>query len=67
MCDPILVALLKMRPHDSQSSRAGENATPSRGTSPLGSYKEVPPPPPSPPEPEFTTEVKLAICSLETS
>ena len=47
MCDPILVTLLKMRPHYSQSSR--ENATPSSGTSPLASYKEVPPPsPPSP-------------------
>ena len=32
-----------MEPHDSQSSR--ENATPSSGTSPLASYKEVPPPP----------------------
>ena len=42
MCDPILVTLLKMRPHYSQSSR--ENATPSSGTSPLASYKEVPPP-----------------------
>ena len=36
----ILAPLLKMRPHDSQSSR--ENAPPSRGTSPLASYKEVP-------------------------
>ena len=45
MCDPILVPLLKMRPHNSQSSR--ENATPSSGTSPLASYKEVPPPPPN--------------------
>ena len=44
MCDPILVTLLKMRPHYSQSSR--ENATPSSGTSPLASYKEVAPPPP---------------------
>ena len=44
MCDPILVTLLKMRPHYSQCSR--ENATPSRGTSSLASYKEVPPPPP---------------------
>ena len=44
MCDPILVTLLKMRPHKSQSSR--ENATPSKGTSPLASYKGVPPPPP---------------------
>ena len=44
MCDPILVTLSKMRPHYSQSSR--ENATPSSGTSPLASYKEVPHPPP---------------------
>ena len=43
MCDPILVTLLKMQPHYSQSSR--ENATPSSGTSPVASYKEVPPPP----------------------
>ena len=42
MCDPILVTLLNTRPHNSQSSR--ENATPSRGTSPLASYKEVIPP-----------------------
>ena len=34
---------MKMRPHYSQSSR--ENATPHSGTSPLASYKEVPPPP----------------------
>ena len=32
-----------MRPHDSQASR--ENETPSSGTSPVASYKEVPPPP----------------------
>ena len=44
MCDPILVTLLKMQPRYSQSSR--ENATPSGGTSPLASYKEVTPPPP---------------------
>ena len=44
MCDPILVTRLKMRPHYSQSSR--ENVTPSSGTSPLASYKEVPPCPP---------------------
>ena len=43
MCNPILVTLLKMRPHYSQSSH--ENATPSSSTSPLASYKEVPPPP----------------------
>ena len=42
MCDPILVTLLKMRPHHIQSSR--ENATPSSSTSPLASHKEVPPP-----------------------
>ena len=41
MCDPILVTLLKMQPHYSQSSR--ENATPSSDTSPLASYREVPP------------------------
>ena len=45
MCDPILVTVLKMKPLYSQPSR--ENATPSSGTSPLASYKEVPPPPPS--------------------
>ena len=39
MCDPVLVTLLKLRPHYSQSSR--ENATPPSGTSPLASYKEV--------------------------
>ena len=43
MCDPILVNLLKMRPHYSQSSR--ENATPSSRTSSLASYNEVLPPP----------------------
>ena len=43
MCDLILVNLLKMRPCYSQSSR--KNATPSGGTSPLASYKEVPAPP----------------------
>ena len=43
MCEPILVTILKIRPHCSQSS---ENATPSSVTSPVASYKEVPPPPP---------------------
>ena len=43
MYDRILVTLLKMHPRYSQSSR--ENATPSRGTSPLASYKEVTPSP----------------------
>ena len=37
---PILVTLLKMRLHYSQSSR--ENVTPSSGTSPLASCKGVP-------------------------
>ena len=44
MCDPILVTLLKMRPHYSQSSH--QNATTSSGTFPLTSYlllKEVTP------------------------
>ena len=41
MCDPILVTLLKMGPHYSQSSC--ENATPSTSTSPLASYKQVSP------------------------
>ena len=40
MCNPILVTLLKMQPHYSQSSP--ENATLSSGTSPLPSFKEVP-------------------------
>ena len=35
-----LVTLLKMQPHDSQSSR--ENATPSSSSSSLGSNEEVP-------------------------
>ena len=39
VCDPILVNPLKMQPGYSQSS--SENATPSSGTSPLASYKEV--------------------------
>ena len=46
MYDPILVTLLTMRPHYSQSSR--ENATPSCGASQLASYNEVPPPPTGP-------------------
>ena len=46
MCDPILVTLLKMRPHYSQPS--SENSTPSSGTSTLACYKEEPPPPPPP-------------------
>ena len=38
-----------MRLHYSQSNR--ENATPSSGTFPLASFKEVTPPPPPPPSP----------------
>ena len=43
MCNPILVTLSKQQPHYIQSSH--KNATPSSGTSPLASYKEVHPPP----------------------
>ena len=46
MCDPILVTLLKMRPHYSQYKSSSENVTPSSGTSLLASHKEVPPSPP---------------------
>ena len=56
MCDPILVTLLKMQPHSSQ------NATPSSGTSPLASYKEVPPPPP--PGPQQICTYKAAKASF---
>ena len=59
MCDPILVTLLKMQPHSSQSSR--ENATPSSGTSPLASYKEVPPPRENDPS-NVKTGLKHIIC-----
>ena len=48
MCHPILVTLLEMQPHYGQSSR--ENATPSRGTPQLASYKEAPPCPPAAPK-----------------
>ena len=40
MCDPILVILLKMQPHYSQSSH--ENATPPSGTFQLASHKKIP-------------------------
>ena len=59
MCDPILVTLLKMRPHHSQFSR--ENATPSSGTSKLASYKEVLPPPPHPSGKEANLVYWMAI------
>ena len=42
MCDPIVVTLLKMRPHYSQSSR--ENRTSSSGTSPYFLVRNYPPP-----------------------
>ena len=44
MCDAILVTLLKVRPHHSQSSR--ENATWCSVTPPLASYQEDPSPNP---------------------
>ena len=53
MCDIILVTVFKMRPHYSQSSR--ENATPSSGTCPLASYKEVSP------------RVLLAVTDISTT
>ena len=61
MCDPILVTLAKMRPHYSQSSR--ENATPFSGTSPLASYKEVPPspPPPGPLRDHLTSKFRIPL------
>ena len=58
MCDPILVTLLKMQPHYSQSSR--ENATPSSGTSPVASYKEV-----SPRGPQLSMNNRVVIISVE--
>ena len=61
MRDPILENLLKMRPHYSQSSR--ENATLSSGTSPLASYKEVPPPTPH----GFSRLSRLGKVELESS
>ena len=60
MCDPILVIVLKMRPHYSQSSR--ENPTPSSGTSPLASYKKVPPPPPDFKRQEKVTPLLSRSC-----
>ena len=46
MYDPILSTLIKMQPHNCQSSR--ENATPSRGTYRLTYNQEIPPPLPLP-------------------
>ena len=56
-----------MRPHYSQSSR--ENAIPFSGTSPLASYKEVPPPAPPPPPPLGKLHIALvpknkAVCKF---
>ena len=42
MCDPILVTLIKMQPHNSQFSREGE--TPFNDTPSFAYYQEVPPP-----------------------
>ena len=52
---PVLVVLLKIQPHYSQSSR--ENATPSSGTSQLAYYKKVP---------YWTTIVKVASTRTVT-
>ena len=57
MCVRILVTLLKMQLHYSQSSR--ENETPSSGTSPLANYKEVPPPPGGGGDEDLSTVVYL--------
>ena len=76
MCDPIPATLLKMRPHYSQS--ISENATPSSGTSPLASYKEVPPPPravkllrsykrPKFTSPQLFARYQRVICLLSVS
>ena len=54
-CYPVLVVLLKIQPHYSQSSR--ENATPSSGTSQLAYYKKVP---------YWTTIVKVASTRMVT-
>ena len=43
--------------HLEQSSR--ENATPSSGTTPLASYKEVPSTPPPPPPPRMAIVISL--------
>ena len=48
-----------MQPHSSQSSR--ENATPSSGTSPLASYKGVPPPPPPGPQQKYSMNGKMKM------
>ena len=64
MCDPILVTLLKMQPHYSQSSR--ENATPSSGTSPVASYKEVPHPPGENSKDLFAAAYNVLIPGLKT-
>ena len=54
-CHPILVALLKIQPHYSQSSR--ENVSPSSGISQLAYYKKVP---------YWTTIVKVASTRMVT-
>ena len=71
MCDPIPVTLLKMQPI--LVNRVVKNATPSSGTSPFASYKEVPPPPPGqctfkksgclhkPPTPII--DINIALCN----
>ena len=64
MRDPILVTLLKMQPHYRQSSR--ENATPSSGTSPVASYREVPPPPRDDPDGKIFALEDSPTCPVQT-
>ena len=65
MCDPILVTLLKMRLHYSQFGR--ENTTPSSGTSPLASYKEVPLPLPLPPRPPRVKDSLIVLTHKQNA
>ena len=52
-----------MLPHYIQSSR--ENGTTTSGTSPLASYKEVPPPPPR--AQNSNTQMQKEPCHVRTS
>ena len=56
ICEPILVTLLKMQPHYSQSSR--ENVT-----SPLASYKKYPPPHTHTPDSDSTAAKQGLVSS----
>ena len=69
MCDLTLITLLKMQHHYSQSCR--ENTTPSSDTSPVASYKEVPPPPPQDFSPLseifYSATLKFNTCNWDFS